>query len=161
MKYSKYADRIQLVFAGKGPIENKLRKEAEALLKNGTVKFAPIFGFYSLPELQALYRQADLYVHCAIIEVEGMSCMEAVQTGLVPIIAEAKHTATPQFALSTESIFHAQDSKGLAKRIDYWLSDDNRRKTEAERYIGMGSEYDIRKSIEQLQQMYRDAIQIN
>ena len=161
MRYSKYADRIQLVFAGKGPTEQKLRKEAETLLKKGTVRYAPIFGFYSLPELKAIYRQADLYIHCAILEVEGMSCMEAVQTGLVPVIAEAKLTATPQFALSSESIFHAGNAKELAERIDYWLSDDNRRRAEAERYIGMGSEYDIRKSIVQLQQMYRDAIQIN
>lgn len=159
MRFSKYADRIQLVFAGRGPIEQKLRKEADVLLQNGTVRLAPIFGFYSLSELQAIYRQADLYIHCAIIEVEGMSCMEAIQTGLVPIIAEGKLTATPQFALSKESIFHERDAKELAERIDYWLSDDDRREHEEKRYIGMGAEYDIRESIEQLQQMYSDAIQ--
>ena len=159
MRYSKYADRIQLVFAGKGPTEQRLRKEADVLLQNGTVKLAPIFGFYSLPELLAIYRQADLYIHCAILEVEGMSCMEAVQTGLVPVIAEGKLTATPQFALSAESIFHARDAKELAERIDYWLSDNDRRDHEAKRYIGMGAEYDIRKSIEQLQQMYSDVLQ--
>lgn len=161
MQYSSYADRIQLVFAGKGPTEKKLRKETEMLIETGIVKYMPIFGFYSFPELKAIYKQADLYIHCAILEVEGMSCMEAIQTGLVPIIAEGKLTATPQFALGTKSIFHAQDAKELARKIDYWLSDDSRRKAEAERYAGMGSKYDIRKSIEQLQQMYRDAIQTN
>lgn len=161
MRFSKYADKIQLVLAGRGPIEQKLRKEADLLLQSGIIKLAPIFGFYSLPELQAIYKQADLYIHCAIIEVEGMSCMEAVQTGLVPIIAEGKLTATPQFALSKESIFHERDAKELAERIDYWLSDNDRRKIEAKRYIGMGSEYDIRKSIAQLQQMYSDVLLIN
>ena len=87
--------------------------------------------------------------------------MEAVQTGLVPIIAEGKMTATSQFALSKESIFHEQNAKELAERIDYWLSDNDRRKREAECYAGMGAKYDIRKSIEQLQQMYRDDIQIS
>lgn len=158
MQCSKFADRIQLVFAGRGPIEEKLRKKADELVKDGVVKLPPIFGFYSLPELQAIYRQADLYIHCAIIEVEGMSCMEAIQTGLVPVIAEGKLTATPQFALSADSLFPEQNAQALAERIDYWLSDNERRKHEAERYAGIGSEYDIRKSIEQLQQMYRDAV---
>ena len=159
MRFSKYADRIQLVLAGKGPTEQKLRKEADMLLQKGMIQHAPVFGFYSLPELQAIYRQADLYIHCAIIEVEGMSCMEAVQTGLVPIIAEGKLTATPQFARSRESLFRERDAKELAERIDYWLSDHDRRKREAARYSGMGSEYDIRRSVEQLQRMYNDAIQ--
>ena len=158
MHFSKYADRIQLVFAGRGPTEQKLRNKADQLMKNSIVKLPPVFGFYSLPELQAIYRQADLYIHCAIIEVEGMSCMEAIQPGLVPVIAEGKLTATPQFALSSYSLFPVQNAQVLAERIDYWLSDNDRRKREAGRYTGMGSAYDIRKSVEQLQQMYRDAL---
>jgi len=143
MRYSKFADRIQLIFAGRGPIEQKLREKADELVKDGIVKRPPIFGFYSLPELQAIYRQADLYIHCAIIEVEGMSCMEAIQTGLVPVIADGRLTATPQFALGVDSLYPEQNAQALAERIDYWLSDDDRRKCEAERYKGMGSKYDI------------------
>lgn len=158
MIFSKFADRIQLVFAGNGPVEQKLRKRSDELVKDGIVKLPPVFSFYSLPELQSIYRQADLYIHCAIIEVEGMSCMEAIQTGLVPIIAEGKLTATSQFALSPKSLFPEHSARALAERIDYWLSNDERRKSEAKRYLGMNSVYDIRKSIIQLQHMYRDAV---
>lgn len=158
MRYSRFADRIQLVLAGKGPTEKALRKEADKLLRDGILKHEVIFGFYSLPELQAIYRQTDLYIHCAKVEVEGMSCMEAIQTGLVPVIAEGRLTATSQFAMDRSSVFSEGDARALAARIDEWLANDERRQEEARRYIGMGLQYDIHKSIEQLRQMYRDAI---
>lgn len=158
MRYSRFADRIQLVLAGKGPTEMALKRFADKLFDDGVLKRRVIFGFYSLPELQAIYRQADLYIHCANVEVEGMSCMEAIQTGLVPIIAKGRITATSQFALSEDSIYPAGNAKALAKQIDFWLSDEETRRKEAQRYIGMGEQYDIHKSIEQLQEMYRAAV---
>jgi len=158
MRYSKYADRIQLILAGRGPIEKTLRREADRLVQDGVLKLPPVFGFYDLDGLRELYARADLYIHCAVVEVEGLSCMEAIQTGLVPVIAEGRLTATSQFALSPESVYPERSAKKLAERIDYWLSDDDRRRKEAERYRGAGARYDIRKSIEELRQMYRDAV---
>lgn len=158
MRYSHCADRIQLVLAGKGPTEKKLHREAERLLRDGIIKKQVIFGFYHLSELMAVYQQADLYVHCATVEVEGMSCMEAIQTGLVPIIAEGKLTATAQFALSPSSLYPAGDAQALAKRIDDWLSDNKKRHEEAIRYCGLGKEYGINHSIAQLREMYRDVL---
>ncbi len=69
MNYSRYAQKIQLVLAGKGPTEKKLRRIADRLFRDGVLQHRPIFGFYTLPEMQAIYRQRDLYIHCAIIEV--------------------------------------------------------------------------------------------
>lgn len=159
MRYSKFADRIRLVIAGRGPIENQLKKKADALVRDGVLKTPPVFCFCNADGLRKIYSEASLYVHCATVEVEGMSCMEAVQTGLVPIIAKAKLSATSQFALSEESLFKGGCAKDLAAKIDWWLSDDGRRKKEAARYLGMGKEYDIRKSIENLRKMFRDAIE--
>lgn len=158
MRSSRYADRIQLIFAGQGPTEKKLKRMAEKLVSAGILKYPPIFGFYSLSELRALYKQADLYIHCAFVEVEGLSCMEAIETGLVPIIAEGDLTATSQYALSERSVFPARDDRALAQRIDWWLSHDAERTSEAIKYIGLGSEYDIGKSIAQLSQMYEDVL---
>lgn len=159
MRFTKYADRIRLVLAGQGPTEKRLRREAAKLLREGVLKKPVIFGFHSLPELLALYRQADLYVHCAKVEVEGMSCMEAVQTGLVPIIAEGKLTATAQFALHPDSLYPAGDAKALAQKIDFWLSDAERRQAEAARYPALSEDYSIDRSIAQLREMFRDALE--
>lgn len=161
MKYSKHAHEIRLIFAGRGPQKKKLEKLANELVNKGTLKYPPIFGFYSLKELQKLSCTVDLYIHCAFIEVEGLSCMEAIQVGIVPIIAKGKYTATSQFALSEQSTFKERDPKDLASKIDYWLDDDERRKAEAQKYIGLGNKYNIDYSIKELIKMYEDALEMN
>lgn len=160
MKYTKYAKDIQLIFAGRGPQKKKLQRIADKLVKKGIIKYPPIFGFYSLQELQQISATVDLYIHCAFVEVEGLSCMEAIQIGIVPIIAKGELTATSQFALSDRSVFRQRDPKDLALKMDYWLSDDKRRKKEAEKYIGLGNKYNIDYSIKELIRMYNDALGI-
>ena len=157
MKYSKYADRIRLVLAGRGPIEKTLKKRAGRLVRKGILRYEPDFGFHALDELEAIYRRTDLYIHCAVIEVEGLSCMEAIELGMVPVIAEGRLTATSQFALSDMSRFRQRNARELAEHIDWWLDHDSERRAEARRYLGMGRQYDIHKSIDELVRMYGDA----
>lgn len=158
MNYTKYNKDIQLIIAGRGPQEKALKKYADKLYKKGIIKYYPDFGFHSLEELQRLSIGSDLYIHCAYIEVEGLSCMEAIQTGLVPIIAEGNLTATSKFALSDRSKFKARDPEDLAYKIDYWLDNDDLRKEEAKKYIGIGKKYVIDHSIVQLIKMFNDAL---
>lgn len=160
MKYSKHSKEIRLIFAGKGPQKKKLEKTASNLVKDGVLKYPPIFGFYSLKELQKLSCSVDLYIHCAFIEVEGLSCMEAIQVGIVPIIAKGRYTATSQFALSEKSTFEQQNPIDLANKIDYWLDNDEERKAEAHKYIGLGNKYNIDYSIQEIIKMYKDAIEM-
>lgn len=159
MRFSKYAHRIQLVFAGQGPLENKLRAQAQQLYDEGVLGVEPIFDFYDAAQLHALYAQADLYVHCALIEVEGLSCMEAIHDGVVPVIAQGELTATSQFALCAHSLFPQRDAFALAQRIDYWLTNDNRRRLQANAYRQSSRDYDMCMSVRALQKMYRDALE--
>ena len=53
-KRSKYADRLQLVFAGKGPKEKAYRKLAAGLAH------PPVFGFYGQDELRRLINMLSL-----------------------------------------------------------------------------------------------------
>ena len=158
MNYSKHNKDIQLIFAGRGPQEKKLKKLANKLVKNGVIKYNPVFGFYPLDELQKLSRGADLYIHLAYIEVEGLSCMEAVQTGLLPIIATGKFSATSQFAECKNSTYTGKDAKDLASKIDYWLDNDELRKKEALKYKDLIYKYNIDDSIDALIEMFSDAI---
>ena len=158
MKYSKYAKKISLIFAGRGPVEQKLKKEAFKLYRKGIISVYPTFGFYQIGKLQELARTSDLYIHCASIEVEGLSCLEAISTGIVPIIAKAKYSATTQFAKSKQSIFKAHDAIDLASKIDYWLEDEQRRKNEALKYLEYKEKYDIKKSIAALIEMFKEAV---
>ena len=158
MKYSNHNKDIQLIFAGRGPQEKNLKRLANKLVKKGILKYNPVFGFYPLEELQKLSRGSDLYIHLAYIEVEGLSCMEAVQTGLLPIIATGKYSATSQFANDEKSTFIQKNPKDLASKIDYWLDNDDLRKTEALKYKDLVYKYNIDFSIDALVEMFNDAV---
>ena len=155
MRHSRYASQIQLVFAGRGPTEKSLRRAASRLVRDGVLKHAPSFNFFDAAGLDAQAEQADLYIHAAFIEVEGLSCLEVLRHGVVPVIAHSPLTATSQFALDSHSRFKARDPKALARSIDYWLSDNERRQTEAQKYLNIGAHYDINDCVSRLELVYR------
>ena len=155
MRHSRYASQIQLVFAGRGPTEKSLRRAASRLVRDGVLKHAPSFNFFDAAGLDTQAEQADLYIHAAFIEVEGLSCLEVLRHGVVPVIAHSPLTATSQFALDAHSRFKARDPKALARAIDYWLSDNDRRQTEAQKYLNVGAHYDINDCVSRLELVYR------
>lgn len=148
---SRYADRIQLVFAGAGPLEKKLRKYAAKRLKN-----PPVMQFFTRQELVQMIRSADLYVHPAEIEIEAISCLEAIACGLVPVIADSPRSATRFFALQEENLFHYNDPDALAQRIDYWLESPERRARCRQAYLGYAKEFDQVACMDKMEQMIID-----
>ena len=161
MRHSAYAKRIQLVFAGKGPEAKKLKKKAERLYKDGVVSYEPEFCFCSHHELRQLAASADLCIHCATIEVEGLSIMEAIQQGAVPIIAAGRYTGTSQFALDRRSVFPEKNPEALAHRIDYWLSHPKERWEMGQKYVSSMERYKIENSVDMLLDMFQQAIDQN
>lgn len=158
MRYSRHSADIELHFAGKGPKEKKIRKAAYELLENGVIKHEPVFGYYNAEQLKTLLKTTYLYVHCATIEVEGLSCLEAIQQGVVPVIADARVSATSQFALNERSIFPASDPKVLAERIDWWIEHPEERKKMSGEYIESARCYDILDSVQRIIRMYEEAL---
>lgn len=157
MRYSQYAKRIRLHFAGQGDAEKKIKRLSAKLVKEGVVKYEPVFTFEDRDGLRKLAASADLAIHCATIEVEGLSIMEALQQGAVPVIAEGHTTGTAQFALDRRSRFPEKNPEALAGRIDYWLSHPQERWEMGKKYAESMERYDIQKTTEHLIQMFRDA----
>ena len=158
MRYSKHAQRIQLHFAGKGPYLERYIKMADKLIDDGVISHQPIFGFYSAAELKELTRQAYLYIHCAWVEVEGLSCAEAIMQGVVPVIAEGRLTATSQFALDERSLFPESDARALAERIDWWIEHPEERMEMGKRYAESVRRYDAKAANDKMIEMYKDSI---
>ena len=149
---SKYADRIQLFFAGRGPLYKSYLKQAKALPN------PPVFGYYTKEELIKRLGQVDLYVHASDMESEAISCIEAIATGLVPVISDSELSATSQFALDDRSLFRAGDAADLARKIDWWL-DHPAEKAAMERvYAQSAARYSLENSVRECVRMFEAAI---
>ena len=145
---SRYANRIELHFAGAGPWRKKLERMGKKLAN------PPVFGYYTQQELIQLIYNCDLYVHASDIEIEGISCLEALSCGLVPIIANSKKSATTQFALHEKSLFRAGRPGSLAETIDFWIEHDALRQGMSKSYAVFGQKYSINSCVRQMENNY-------
>lgn len=152
VKKSKYESRIQLHFAGDGPLRKHIEAEGESLTN------PPIIGFYNQTELVNLLNAADLYVHPSVAEIEAISCMEAISCGLVPIISDSERSATKQFALSDKNLFLSGDEEDLAKKIDYFIEHPEEKEKLKKQYSSFSKEYSIDKCVDKMEKMFFDAV---
>lgn len=149
---SKYADRIQLAFAGDGPLKKQIEREGSSLPN------PPLISFYRQEELVNLLNCADLYVHPSDAEIEAISCMEAIACGLVPIISDSKASATNQFAIGKENLFRAGDSGDLARKIDFFIEHPEVKEEFKKKYVSFADRYAIDKCVDEMERMFSDAI---
>lgn len=157
IKYSKYKDKIQLIFAGKGPEEKKLRE----LSKKEGLKYHPIFQLFSHDQIVDTIRICDLYVHPSNIEIEGISCLEAIAGGLIPIVSNSDRAATSDFALTENNVFKMNDSKDLAKKIDYWIDHPDEANKCRAAYRDFVEKFDREYCMEQMEKMFKEQIANN
>ena len=71
--------------------------------------------------MQGLLDRADLYVHCATVEIEGLAALEAMARGVTPLIAQSEESSTWQYAQDERCVFPYDNPVKLARLIDYWL----------------------------------------
>lgn len=149
---SRYRDRIQLVFAGRGPKEKQYRRLGRSLPN------APVFGFYPQEELIQLINSSDLYVHASDAEIEGISCMEAMACGVVPVISDSRLSAAKDFALDDRSLFRAGDAASLAGKIDHWIEHSELLAEQGKRYAEKADGMRVGDCVAQAEAMYRAVI---
>ena len=99
---------------------------------------------------------ADLYVHPAEIEIEAISCLEAITCGLVPIISNSPRSATRFFALDEKNLFRCNNSTDLAEKIDWWLSHPEEKAERSREYLGYTKQFDQDVCMDKMEQMLFD-----
>lgn len=149
---SRHSDRIQLVLAGRGPLAERYAQQGASL------PHPPRIGFLAQDELRDVLAMSDLYVHAADAEIEALGCLEAVATGLVPVISDSRASATGQFALDERSLFRAGDAADLARAIDYWVEHDEERTRMGPAYAAVGREHALDVCVPQIEEMLRQAV---
>ena len=158
MRYSRHSDEIQLNFAGFGNLLDKFENEGNRMIEEGVLKYRPQFGFYKFEHLRELISESYLYFHGALVEVEGLSCLEALRGGVVPVIADAPLAATKDFALTPQSLFKARDARALAQKIDWWIEHPKEHADFSAKYADSVKNYLIDDSITSMIAMYNSAL---
>ena len=150
---SRYRDKIEVVLAGQGPREGYLKKQAKKLgLKKVRMKF------HTREELVKTINSSDLYVHTAKVEIEAISCLEAIRCGLVPVISDSKRSATGAFALGEYNRFRCDDADDLAEKIDYWFDHPGEKKKCSEKYLGFTEQFAQEACMKKMTKMFEDVI---
>lgn len=149
---SKHNKDIQLIMAGAGPFKERLIRKSKKLVN------PPIIQYFTREEMIKLLNYADLYVHPAEIELEGIACLEACVCGLVPVVSDSKRAATKNFALTENNKFKCNDADDLAKRIDYWIEHPQERAACQEQYIKYSAVFDQDECMDKMEKMMFDVI---
>lgn len=149
---SKHKDDIKIFFAGQGPDKKKL----ERLVKKLDVDAD--FKFYDRTSLKNRLLSGDLYVHTATAEIEAISCLEAIVSGLVPIICNSDKSATRHFAIDENCLFKKGDPIDLAKKIDYFYENKATKDEYAEKYKGMIETFNVETSMDKMEDMLKSVV---
>jgi len=154
--HSKYKDKIQLHFVGRGPMYEYYRNLGLKLPR--PPQFEPTF----IPQerMPELIHKADIYVHASDAEIEGIACIEAIACGKVPIIADSKISATRQFAIDERSLFKRGKYLELRDKLDYWIEHPAELERMGKEYAKLGENYNIKYSVPKLEKMFEDAIRL-
>lgn len=115
VRRSTHAEHLKLVIAGRGPLEQRLLEQARGISAETHI------GFVSDQDLLRLYQTSDLYVHASEVELEGMAPLEAMRCGCPTVLADARTSASKQFALGPAHLFPTGDPASLTQRIDHWI----------------------------------------
>ncbi len=157
VKRSKYKENIQLMLAGKGEMTEELKTKGEEL------PVEPFIEYISFEDKLKYLNTADLYVHSSIVDLESLSCLEAIGCGLPCLITDSKYSAASQFALDDRFIFKADDAENLALKIDYWYENREELKSAAmkEKVLEEAEAYRLEKAVSEYEIFIKEVVASN
>ena len=142
-----------LILAGQGQKHNNYVKLANKYSVN------TIFQFFSRKDIIDAVNYADLYVHPARIELEGIACVEAICCGKATLVSDSKKSATSGFAVDQKCIFKNNNSADLAQKIDYFIENPEEKQEIEEKYFNTASKFDQKTCMDKMEQMLFDVIE--
>lgn len=151
---SKYNSKIQLIFAGDGPRKKSLFLLAERKLIN-----RPLFTLCNREKLVEIINYSDLYVHTSQIEIEAISCLEALCCGLVPLISDSPRSATSKFALVNKSRFKYNSVKDLTNKINWWIEHPKEKEKASQLYIDFAKQFDFDLCMDRMEKMLLEVVE--
>lgn len=154
VRRSKYAANIQLILAGRG------ERTEEMLMKAEELPLKPVIRYITPEEKFVFLNTADLFVHGSIVELESLSCLEAIGCGLPCLVSNSKYSAAQQFALNEQFLFESDDPDSLAAKIDYWYEhrDELRSSGLKNRVLQEAEQYRFEKAVDDYEAFLKEVI---
>lgn len=150
VNYSKYKNKIRLILGGQGVKEKYYKRLGKKL------PLYPIFKFYQRNEIIDVLNACDIYVHPAEVELEGISCIEAIACGKLTIVSSSEKSATKGYAVDERCVFKNRNPKDLARVLDYWIEHPEE-KTECEKkYLESSTFFDQKTCMEKMERMIKE-----
>ena len=118
------------------------------------------FRFFSRSELLSVLHGADLYVHTACVEIEAIACLEAIVSGLVPVINDSPRSATKAFALDGNNLFKLNNVDDLKNKIEFWRDNPDLIKEYKSRYKSIIGSFDQEECMKKMEEMLLSAIEM-
>jgi len=148
---SKYKDKIHLILAGEGPKRHSYKKLAKKYGVDCEMRFI------EHEELKEVLNAADLYVHTAYVELESIACLEAIVTGLVPIICNSKRSAARFFAQDDRCLYRKWDAEDLKNKIEYFMDNPDELEVCRKKYKKQANVSRLGDCMNKMEQMLQDA----
>jgi len=141
-----------IALVGTGPMEAKLRAQADKLNLGDRVRF---LGLVSDADLLALRRSSEIFVIPSEADLQSLSTMEAMACGL-PVIA-ANACALPELVHHDKNgfLFQPGNSNELARYLDILLNDANLRKYMGKESLKIIVKHDRLRVLEEWEELYR------
>jgi 1,2-diacylglycerol 3-alpha-glucosyltransferase len=150
VKRSRYADKITLMLCGKGEMTDELVRLGDELPNK------PLIRYVTNEEKLQHLNTADMYVHGSIVELESLSCLEAIGCGLPCLIGDSSYSAARQFALDDRLIFRKDDADDLAKKIDYWYEHKDELRASRAKVLKMAEQYRFERCLDLMEDIYEE-----
>ena len=154
VRRSKYAGNIQLILAGRGERTEELKEKGKEL------PVEPFIEYISFEDKLRYLNTADLFVHGSIVELESLSCLEAIGCGLPCLVSDSNYSAAPQFALDDRFLFTSDDPDHLADKLDYWYEhrDELRSAALKEKVLDEAAQYRFDKAVDDYETFIRNVV---
>lgn len=142
------------IVAGKGVERDTLEALASDLGISNRVSF---IGFVEDEDLPALYAAADCFINAGTAELQGMSVMEAMATGL-PILA-AQAVALPELVLNGVNgyLFNPTDHARLATLLDCMFRNPGTMRVMGQKSTDIIQPHSIRNMVNAYEHLYSHA----
>ena len=154
VKRSKYADKIKLILAGRGERTEEMKEKSKEL------PLEPFIGYITPEEKLRYLNTADLFLHGSIVELESLSCLEAIGCGLPCLVSDSDYSAASQFALDNKFLFTSDNPDHLAERLNYWYEhrDELRSAEMKKRVLDEAAQYRFDKAVDDYETFIKNVI---